>query len=117
MSEKAEIIQVPNTLRAKVGGKLATIDPNLVEKAEAALSSLAGKFGDWLVEEVEKLDAAQNRIRKEDYTIEPAEALYFRLHDLKVLGTTYGYPIVSRLAGSVCNMIDDPTIRIKAPRL
>lgn len=117
MSEKAEIIQVPNTLRAKVGGKLAAIDPNLVEKAEAALSSLSENFGDWLSDEVEKLEAAQTRIRKEGYTTETAEALYFRCHDLKGLGTTYGYPIVTRLAGSACKMFDDPEVRMKAPRL
>ena len=44
-----------------------------------------------------------------------AEALYFRAHDLKGLGTTYQYPLVTRLAGSLCKMMDDPAKRMAAP--
>ena len=45
-----------------------------------------------------------------------AEALYFRAHDLKGLGATYQYPLVTRLAASLCKMMDDPTKRGTAPR-
>ena len=36
-------------------------------------------------------------------------------HDLKGLGATYQYPLVTRLAGSLCKMIDDPQTRLNAP--
>ena len=42
------------------------------------------------------------RIRAEGLTPETAENLYFRAHDLKGLGATYGYPLVTRIAGSLC---------------
>ena len=46
---------------------------------------------------------------------ETAEALYFRAHDLKGLGSTYGYPLVTRIAASLCRMLDDPAARLDAP--
>jgi len=108
-------IQAPNALRLKVGGKLGGIDPAAIAKAEAALKSLAGNFTEWLNDEVAKLDAARQRVRAEGFTIETAESLYLRAHDLKGLGATYEYPLVTRIAGSLCKMIDDPATRLEAP--
>jgi hypothetical protein len=116
MSFKAEIIQVPNTLRAKVGGKLANLDQALIDKAEAALADLSSQFSDWLMDEIKKLEERQERIRVEGYTLENTESLYFCCHDLKGLGTTYGFPLITRLAGSLCKMMDEPGLRMQAPR-
>jgi len=110
-----QMIQVPNTLRLKVGGKLGAIDPAAIAKAEAALKSLSGNFAEWLADEVAKLDAARQRVRAEGLTPEAAENLYLRAHDLKGLGATYEYPLVTRIAGSLCKLIDDPVKRSDAP--
>lgn len=107
MPEKAEIIQVPNTLRAKVGGRLGAIDAEAIAKAEAALADLSSQFGDWLLDEVKKLEDVQVQIKDSGYTSELSEQLFYRAHDLKGLGTTYGYPLITRIAGSLCKMIDD----------
>ena len=65
MSENnpGQMIQVPNTLRLKVGGRLGAIDPAAIAKAEAALKSLSGNFAEWLADEVTKLEAARQRIK------------------------------------------------------
>jgi len=110
-----QMIQVPNTLRLKVGGRLGAIDPAAIAKAEAALKSLSGNFAEWLADEVAKLEAARQRVRAEGLTAEAAENLYLRAHDLKGLGATYEYPIVTRIAGSLCKLIDDPAKRAEAP--
>jgi hypothetical protein len=109
------MIQVPNTLRLKVGGRLGGIDPAAIAKAEAALKSLSGNFAEWLHDELTKLEAARQRIRSEGLSTETAEGLYLRAHDLKGLGATYEYPLVTRIAGSLCKMIDDPAKRMDAP--
>ncbi len=114
--EKAQIIQVPNTLRAKVGGRLGAIDAEAIAKAEAALADLSSQFGDWLLEEVKKLEDVQALIKVEGYTEENSEQLFYRAHDLKGLGTTYGYPLITRLAGSLCKMLDEDDKRMQAPR-
>jgi hypothetical protein len=107
MPEKAEIIQVPNTLRAKVGGRLGAIDAEAIAKAEAALADLSSQFGDWLLDEVKKLEDVQVEIKESGYTSHLSEQLFYRAHDLKGLGTTYGYPLITRIAGSLCKMMDD----------
>lgn len=76
---------------------------------------MSAQFGQWLNDEIAKLDQAQADIRAKGYTPETAEALYFRAHDLKGLGATYQYPLVTRIAGSLCRMMDDADKRMQAP--
>ncbi|MES2861554.1 MAG: Hpt domain-containing protein [Pseudomonadota bacterium] len=104
-------------LRAKVGGAFGGINADAIAKAEAALKAMSGQFGQWLQDEITKLDAAQAAIRAKGYDAETAEGLYFRAHDLKGLGATYQYPLVTRLAGSLCKLMDDPIKRLDAPML
>ncbi|GAA0621987.1 hypothetical protein GCM10009422_17340 [Brevundimonas kwangchunensis] len=115
MSNSAQVIRPPNTLRMKVGGAFGGIDANAIAKAEEALKAMSAQFGQWLQDEIVKLDKAQTDIREQGYNAATAEALYFRAHDLKGLGTTYQYPLVTRLAGSLCKMMDDPAKRLAAP--
>ena len=114
MSNSAQVIRPPNTLRMKVGGGFG-INADAIAKAEEALKAMSAQFSQWLNDEVAKLDQAQADIREQGYTPQTAEALYFRAHDLKGLGTTYEYPLVTRLAGSLCRLLDDADTRMNAP--
>lgn len=116
MSNPAQVIRPPNTLRLKVGGNFGGIDPLAIAKAEEALKSMSSQFGQWLEDEIVKLDAAQAAMHRDGYNAQTSEPIYFRAHDLKGLGTTYQYPLVTRLAGSLCKLMDDPEKRLKAPR-
>ena len=111
-----QMIQPNNALRLKVGGgRLGAIDPAAIAKAEAALKSLASNFTQWLNDEIAKLDAARQNVRAQGVSAETMENLYLRAHDLKGLGATYEYPLVTRIAGSLCKLIDDPSKRASAP--
>ena len=111
-----QMIQPPNALRLKVGGgRLGAIDPAAIAKAEAALKSLANNFSQWLADEITQLEAARQQVKTVGATVETMENLYLRAHDLKGLGATYEYPLVTRIAGSLCKLIDDPDKRAKAP--
>jgi hypothetical protein len=112
---QGQMIPVSNTLKLKIGSRFGGIDPAALAKAEAALKGLSDNFDQWMQDELGKLDAARARIAAEGYTAETAENLYFRAHDLKGLGATYGYPVVTSIAGSLCRLIDDPATRMKAP--
>lgn len=111
----SQVIPASNNLKLKVGGKFGAIDPAAIAKAEAALKSLSGNFGQWLNDEVVKLDGARQRLKTEGATAETMEFLYFRAHDLKGLGTTYEYPLVTRISASLCKLIDDKEKRLAAP--
>ncbi|ESQ74022.1 Hpt domain-containing protein [Asticcacaulis sp. AC402] len=117
MQEKAQIIQVPNTLRAKVGGRLGALDAESIAKAEAALADLSTQFDSWLLEEVKKLEDVQATIKVEGLNASNVEQLFYRAHDLKGLGTTYGFPLITRICGSLCKLMDDESKRAEAPRV
>jgi hypothetical protein len=76
---------------------------------------MSSQFGQWLQDEIVKLDAAQAAVRSDGASTQTIEGVYFRAHDLKGLGTTYQYPLVTRLAGSLCKLLDDPAKRMSAP--
>ena len=105
-----------NALRLKIGGgRLGSIDPAAIAKAEAALKSLSSNFAQWLADEITKLEAARAQVKTDGVTVETMENLYLRAHDLKGLGTTYGYQLITRIAGSLCRMIDDKEKRATTP--
>jgi hypothetical protein len=111
----SQVIPAPTQLRLKVGARrLGTIDAAAIAKAEAALKSLSGNFGQWLQDEITKLEAARQQVKTAGVTAETMENLYLRAHDLKGLGTTYGYQLITRIAGSLCRLIDDKTKRLTA---
>lgn len=115
MTNPGQVIRPPNMLRAKVGGGFGGINADAIAKAEEALKAMSSQFGQWLQDEIVKLDAAQAAIHADGYNAATAEGLYFRAHDLKGLGATYQYPLVTRLAGSLCKLMDDPVKRLDAP--
>lgn len=115
MSEKVEVINLPNTLRVKVGGKLGAVDADTIAKAEAALADLSTQFDQWLMDEVEKVNEAYAAVKAAKGSADSLERLYFCVHDLKGLGTTYGFPLVTRVAASFGRMCDEPEKRARAP--
>jgi hypothetical protein len=98
----------------RLGGRLGPIDPDAIAKAEAALKNLSGNFTQWLHDEINKLEAARAVVHG-GATAETMESLYLRSHDLKGLGGTYGYPLITRIAGLLCRLIDDKSKRMGAP--
>lgn len=113
-TNEAQIIPAPNALKLKIGGKLS-LDTDAIARAEAALKSLSGQFSEWLQDEINKLEAARAEVHAQGLTTQTSEVLYMRAHDLKGLGTTYEFPLVSRIAASLCKLIDEPANRVSAP--
>ena len=96
------------------GFRLRPLDPGALAKAEAALKSLSGNFAEWMANEITKLDAAWATVRAEGVSASTMDPLYLRVHDLKGLGATYGFPIVTNIAGMLCRRIGDSETRLTA---
>jgi hypothetical protein len=107
---KAQITPQANSPRLK----FAAIDADAIAKAEAALKSLSGQFAQWLDDEIRKLDAARADVQARGYGPETSENLYLRTHDLKGLGSTYEFPLITRIAASLCKLTDTPERRERA---
>ena len=97
--------------------KRLRIDDQAVARAEAALAAMSVNFEEWLKVEVTRLNGAMRTVQKEGRSDASMEALYHRAHDLKGLGATYGYPIISQIAGTLCRLIDNPEKRQTSPLL
>lgn len=115
--KSGQMNQPSSALRARIGGagRMSALDPAVIAKAEAALQGLSSNFAEWLNDEIAKLAAARQAIRSHGLTAESAERLYLRAHDLKGLGGTYGFPLITRIAGLLCRLIDDKTKRLDVP--
>jgi chemotaxis protein histidine kinase CheA len=108
-----ETITPPNTLKAKAGGPLPKLDDAAVARAEEALKKLSHNFDAWMREEVDKLETAF-AAWSPGSADETAEALYRRAHDIKGLAATYEFPLVTRIAASLCTLIETPELRERA---
>jgi hypothetical protein len=104
-----------HTPRLKSRSPLHGIDAVTLARAEAAIRRLSDNGETWLRLELDKLNAARECIRTDGYTADTAECMFSRALDLKGLGATCGYPIVTEIAGSLCRLIGDPTKRLSVP--
>lgn len=110
-----EVITPPNMLKVRVGGPIAMLDNEAVRRAEEALKELSSNFENWLEEEVQRLEAAYRVLSRATDRPFALSAVFERSHDLKGLGTTYEYPLITRLAGSLCKMLETENHRRNAP--
>jgi hypothetical protein len=83
-------------------------DANAIERAEAALESLSINFEEWMATEIERLDGARTNARGLAYSDASLETLFLRAHDVKGVGTTYGYPLITALGAQLCRLLDNP---------
>ena len=112
---QGQVFAAPTTLRDRIGPRFGRIDPDAVAKAEAALKGLSSQFGQWLQDEVGKLEAAHEAIRTEGANRATIDKLFTHAHDLKGLGATYEFPLVTRIAGSLCKLLGDGDGREQTP--
>jgi hypothetical protein len=108
------LLKFPSALKRKVG-PIGPLDEELVSRAEAALSRLSNNFGPWLAEEVTRLAGARANIRSSGYNAETAAALNIRVHEIKSLAATYGFPLVTQIAESLCRLVENEDTRLDAP--
>ncbi|MCW5725367.1 MAG: Hpt domain-containing protein [Maricaulaceae bacterium] len=110
-----EMITPPNMLRVKVGGRIGPIADDVIARAEAALETMQEDFAHWLEDEVRKLESAAMNVKTRGVRGEAGETLFAAAHDLRGLGATYQFPIITRLAASLCKMVETAEKREAAP--
>ncbi len=75
-------------------------------RAEKTLEAMSGSFEKWLDADVAKLQAARVEGMQQGWTDAALEAVWRAAHDLKGMGDTYGYPLVTQLAASLCRLLE-----------
>ena len=107
-----EIFMPPNVLKAKMGsGKL---DLSAVKRAEQAIDSLKSEFTGWVVHDVSRLVEAGAAYVKQSNE-ETLADLYRAAHDLKGQAATFDFPLISRVASSLCMLTDETVCGLPLP--
>jgi len=104
--QRPELFMPPNILKAKVGGTIAGLDMAAVKRAEAAMETIKVEFVDWIAGDIARLGgtceafaAVRDQATHDD--------LFRASHDLKGQAATFEYPLVARVASSLCKLIDE----------
>lgn len=100
-----ELFMPPNMLKAKVGGTIGGLDSAAIKRAEAAVETLKADFADWVSDDVARLSACRDRFAA-DRGAEARDDLFRASHDIKGQATTFEFPLVARIASSLCKLID-----------
>jgi len=102
--ENFQIIHVPNTLRAKVGGG-ERLDPRLVKAAQDAIEDLSDDFR---VRAQAELEQVHDLIGSANAAKDPApylKQIFGIVHDLKGQGATFGYTLLTSIGDNLCRFM------------
>jgi len=100
-----ELFMPPNMLKAKVGGAVGGIDVAAIMRAEKAMDTLKSEFGDWFAADVERLNACRDAFAS-DVNARTRVELLRAAHDIKGQAATFEFPLVARVASSLCKLIE-----------
>jgi hypothetical protein len=97
-----ELIELPNTLKEKVGS--GGFDPVAVRCADIAVEELAEGYEARLAAEVKALDEAFRAMRRESAL--DSKRLFVFAHTLRGEAGTYGYPLISAIGNTLASFLD-----------
>lgn len=81
-------------------------DPHAMEtQAEEALDALTEEFEGWMRNDLEKMRDAWRIAQKPEADADDYRTLYTCSHNIRGAASSYGYPAVSRLCGSLCDLL------------
>lgn len=76
------------------------------ERAEAAVASMTDKHDAWVQDDLANLQKAWASVREMDNLSNQLNEVRRCAHNLKGMAVTYGQPSISRLASSLCKLLD-----------
>ena len=105
----AQFIRAPNNLRkAKSGSGPGKLDPALLKRAEKVIEEIQETYTDWAVEDLTALDDVVARLTAGDgYQADDIKELYTLSLDMKGSGGSFGYIMMSEVAASLHDFLQD----------
>lgn len=100
-----EMFMPPNMLKAKVGGTTVGLDMAAVKRGDVALTALKIEFSDWLTADIKAL-ADRRAAFAENPSRETQADLFRASHDLRGQARTFEFPLVERVATSLCKLLE-----------
>lgn len=106
-----EIIRAPNGLKkAKVGIGPAKLDEQLLRRAEKAVQNLEASYGEWVKDDLNETERALAAlVAAGGKDADAVKALYQVVFDTKGQAGSFGYHLLTRVAGSLAEFLCDRT--------
>ena len=102
-----EMFMPPNTLKAKVGGGGGTsLDMAAIQRADKAVDGLKTEFQEWVGEDIARLEQAREKFAQQR-SQKIAGELFRASHDIKGQASTFDFPLIARVAVSLCKLIEE----------
>jgi chemotaxis protein histidine kinase CheA len=92
-------------------------DDSALTRADDAMKAMSGAFGEWLDADMAKLQAARLDAEHAAWSNQALDTLFAAAHDVKGMGATYGYPLATQLAASLCRLIETDAGKAAARQL
>lgn len=86
--------------------KQPVFSPEAIERADNALKAMSGSMQEWLNADMERLQGARAEAESANWSFSALAKLCGVAHDIKGLGTTYGYPLATQIGASLCRLIE-----------
>lgn len=103
-----EIINPPNTLKGKVSFSPNGVDLDMLEKAEQIIASLQGNYLEWVVEDMNKLQAHYDRAgANPDERMQAVADIFHVAHDVKGQGGSFGYHLMTAIGNQLCRFVEN----------
>lgn len=81
-------------------------DQKALVRADQTLKALSGSFDQWLEADVARLQAARISAEQHGWTDDGLHGVFCAAHNLKGMGATYGSPLATQLAASLCRLVE-----------
>lgn len=77
-----------------------------IARADQALQSIGGSMQEWLDADIERLQQARLSAEADAWSADALEKVAGVAHELKGMGATYGFPLVTQIGASLCRLIE-----------
>lgn len=86
--------------------KQPVFSPEAISRADETLRAMAGSMQQWIDADIVQLQDLRIAAEGAHWNAASVDALMGAAHDLKGLGATYGYPLVTQIAASLCRLTE-----------
>lgn len=105
---KVQVINPRDVGLPILDGKQPVFDPEAIARADETLKAMSHSFQEWLEADVRKLQQARVDAEQAGWSDAALEQLMGVAHDIKGMGASYGYPMATQIAASLCRLVETP---------
>lgn len=106
MTQRSAKLIDPRTEGRRLDLKAPLFDEAAIARAQETLESLGSSMTEWLDADIDRLQEARIAASAAGWSNATLEAMMAAAHDLKGMGATYGFPIITDIAASLCRLIE-----------